>query len=175
MGDLDFQGPETKWRSRREKVHGFFIACFFFSGGMGGLFFAVKIWSAGSQRPSPFPRLINVFRPCSTLLPSKSCRSNHNHPQSPPQSPLFFWSAPRTRTRPDFLFRFLRNETALFWIRCELFTQWGLLSNQTNALTTMSTHCTKGKQCRKNMFFKYRNDNRQQDQKLLRFITNRNI
>ena len=32
-----------------------------------------------------------------------------------------------------FLFRFLRNETVLFWIRCELFAQWGLLSNQENA------------------------------------------
>ena len=39
-------------------------------------------------------------------------------------------------------------------------------------VTTMSTRCTKGKQSCKNMFFKYRKDNRQQDHKLLRFITN---
>ena len=32
-------------------------------------------------------------------------------------------------------------------------------------VTTMSTRCTKGKQSRKNMFFKYQKDNRQQDQK----------
>ena len=31
------------------------------------------------------------------------------------------------------LFLFLGNETVLFWIQCELFTQRGLLSNQKNA------------------------------------------
>ena len=29
-----------------------------------------------------------------------------------------------------FFFRFLRNEKVLFWIRCKLFAQWGLLSNE---------------------------------------------
>ena len=42
-------------------------------------------------------------------------------------------------------------------------------------VTTMSTRCTKGKRSRKRMFFKYGKDNHQQDQKLLRFITNRNV
>ncbi len=39
------------------------------------------------------------------------------------------WKALQRR----FLFRFLRNETVLLLLRCELFTQWGLLSNQKNA------------------------------------------
>ena len=64
-----------------------------------------------------------------------------------------------------FLFRFLRNETVLFWIRCELFTQWGLLSNEKSArnhnVNTFYSWQIVGKQCRKNMFFKYRKDNRQ--------------
>ena len=53
-----------------------------------------------------------------------------------------------------FLFRFLRNETVLFWIRCELFTQWGYYPIRKTLVTTMSARCTKGKQSCKNMFFK---------------------
>ena len=44
-------------------------------------------------------------------------------------------------------------------------------------VTTMSTRWKHGvlrQTTRKNIFFKYRRDNRQQDQKRLRFITNRN-
>ena len=53
----------------------------------------------------------------------------------------------------------------LLWIRCELFAQWGYYPVKRALVTTMSTRCTTGKKSRKNMFFKYRKDNRQHDQK----------
>ena len=62
---------------------------------------------------------------------------------------VFFW-----------FFRF-RNEKGLFWIRCELFAQWGLLSKEKSA----RNHNVNTVYCRQTMFFKYRKDNRQQDQK----------
>ena len=83
--------------------------------------------------------------------------------------------APRARYLIVALFsRSLRNERVLFWIRCELFAQWSYYPMKRALVTTMATRCATGKQSRENMFFKYRKNNRQQDQTLFRFITNRN-
>ena len=49
----------------------------------------------------------------------------------------------------EFFFRFLRNEKGLFWIRCELFAQWWLLSNENSArnhnVNTVETRGTRAK------------------------------
>ena len=61
-------------------------------------------------------------------------------------------SALMSRIERRFLLRFLRNKKVLFWVRCELFAQWSLISNEKNTrnhnVNTVEMRCTKGKESR---------------------------
>ena len=78
------------------------------------------------------------------------------------------------RLFPEFFVSF-ETKRYCFGFDVNYFQSGGYYPIRRTLVITMSTSCTKDKQSRENMFLKYHKDNRQQDQTLIRFITNRNV